>query len=240
MKKITLLLAFVALTFTTASALSLPLSGTLSPSVPAGWVYVSNDPTGYPNPTFYTTVPGLKLNFENMGIFSPVFDAVSGVKVTLNVAQLNENTKTGISADYFTISALNATDQVVGTATLKSVIVGSNNVEVFGTGIVKIKVIMTGYPNNGSKFCNVNLATISLESKAAGLSNLTASKLEVVVSGKNLFVKNVVEGSPVEIFSALGSKIQTSNVENGKISIANLKNGIYVVRSGKLTQKIML
>ena len=76
--------------------------------------------------------------------------------------------------------------------------------------------------------------------KTTGLSNLNASKLEVVVSGKNLLVKNVIEGSQVEIFSALGSKIQTSNVENGKISIANLKNGLYVVRSGKLTQKIML
>ena len=76
--------------------------------------------------------------------------------------------------------------------------------------------------------------------KTTGLSSLNASKLEVVVSGKNLLVKNVVEGAQVEIFSALGSKIQTSNVENGKISIANLKSGLYVVRSGKLTQKIML
>jgi len=73
-----------------------------------------------------------------------------------------------------------------------------------------------------------------------GLNTPTASKLEVVVSGKNLLVKNVVEGSTVEIFSAVGSKVQTSAVENGKISIANLKGGMYVVRSGKLTQKIML
>lgn len=75
---------------------------------------------------------------------------------------------------------------------------------------------------------------------ASGLNATKESKLEVVVSGKNLLVKNVIEGSEVEIFSALGSKVQTSNVENGKISIANLKNGLYVVRSGKLTQKIML
>jgi hypothetical protein len=76
--------------------------------------------------------------------------------------------------------------------------------------------------------------------KATGLSTPKASTLEVLVSGKNLLVKNVVEGSTVEIFSAVGSKVQTSAVENGKVSIANLKGGMYVVRSGKLTQKIML
>jgi hypothetical protein len=75
---------------------------------------------------------------------------------------------------------------------------------------------------------------------ASGLSTPKASTLEVLVSGKNLLVKNVVEGSPVEIFSAVGSKVQTSAVENGKVSIANLKGGMYVVRSGKLTQKSML
>lgn len=75
---------------------------------------------------------------------------------------------------------------------------------------------------------------------ATGLKNVTDSKLEVLVSGKNLLVKNVAEGAEVEIFSAVGSKVQTSAVENGKVSIANLKGGMYVVRSGKLTQKIML
>ena len=81
---------------------------------------------------------------------------------------------------------------------------------------------------------------MSLVEKTTGLSTPKASTLEVLVSGKNLLVKNVVEGSTVEIFSAVGSKVQTSAVENGKVSIANLKGGMYVVRSGKLTQKIML
>ncbi len=76
--------------------------------------------------------------------------------------------------------------------------------------------------------------------KTTGLTNPTASKLELLVSGKNLLVKNVVEGSVVEIFSAVGSKVQTSAVENGKVSIENLKTGLYVVRSGKMTQKIKL
>jgi len=75
---------------------------------------------------------------------------------------------------------------------------------------------------------------------ASGLNTTTESKLEAFVSGKNLLIKNIAEGSEVEIFSAVGSKVQTSAVENGKVSIANLKGGMYIVRSGKLTQKIRL
>ena len=73
-----------------------------------------------------------------------------------------------------------------------------------------------------------------------GVNNPTVGELRAIVSGKNLLIGQVTDGSEVEIFSALGSKVQTSVVENGKVSIANLKAGVYVVRAGKLTQKIKL
>jgi hypothetical protein len=76
--------------------------------------------------------------------------------------------------------------------------------------------------------------------KVTGLNTPSASKLELIVSGKNLLVKNLADGSEVEIFSAVGSKVLSAAVENGKVNIANLKNGMYVVRSGKKTQKIRL
>ena len=75
---------------------------------------------------------------------------------------------------------------------------------------------------------------------ASSLNTTKESKLELIVSGKNLLVKNVAEGSEVEIFSAVGSKVLSAAVENGKVNIVNLKNGMYVVRSGKKTQKIRL
>jgi hypothetical protein len=72
------------------------------------------------------------------------------------------------------------------------------------------------------------------------INNVTETRLEVLVSDKNLLLKNVAEGSEVEIFSVTGSKIQTSAVKNAKVNIANLKTGVYIVRSGKLTKKIIL
>lgn len=242
MKRITLLsiVALLIYSFNAKAAETLPITGTLSPTVPAGWTYVSNDPANYPNPSFYSTVPGLKLNFENMGVISPEFNSQSGVKVTLNVAQLNQNTKTGASASYFTFTALNTAGETVGTATLTTVVVGNNIVEITGTNIVKVKVIMTGYPNDGTKYCNVNLASVTIAEKVTGLNDTEASKFKAIVSGSDLVIKNVANGSTVEIFSALGNKVQTSVLENGKIELNNLSRGMYVVRVGKSTQKFML
>lgn len=74
----------------------------------------------------------------------------------------------------------------------------------------------------------------------SGLDDLAVESLQAVVSGKDLLVKNAIDGSTVEIYSAVGSKVQSSVLENGRINLNDLSKGMYVVRVGKLTQKIML
>ena len=54
MKKITFLLSFVVCAMVANAAVTLPITGTLAPTVPEGWTYITNDPA-YPNPSFYTT-----------------------------------------------------------------------------------------------------------------------------------------------------------------------------------------
>ncbi len=71
-------------------------------------------------------------------------------------------------------------------------------------------------------------------------SNPSANEFNAIVSGKNLLVKNVANGSTVEIYSAIGSKVQSSVLENGAVKLNNLSKGMYIVRIGKLTQKFML
>jgi len=73
-----------------------------------------------------------------------------------------------------------------------------------------------------------------------GLSAPSATAFKAIVSGKNLLVKNVANGSIVEIYSALGAKVQTSELINGSVEINNLSKGLYIVRVGKNVQKIML
>jgi hypothetical protein len=74
---------------------------------------------------------------------------------------------------------------------------------------------------------------------STGLNNPTTESI-AYVSGKDLVIKNATNGSTVEIFSALGAKVQTAVIENGKIELNNLQRGMYIVRVGKQTQKILL
>jgi len=85
------------------------------------------------------------------------------------------------------------------------------------------------------------IRNVLISGSASDLNSFKKSnKIEAFVLYNNLIFKNVAEGSEVEIFSAVGSKVLNAAVENGKVNIANLKSGMYVVRSGKLTQKIRL
>lgn len=60
------------------------------------------------------------------------------------------------------------------------------------------------------------------------------------VNGKALYIQNIENGTTIEIYSALGAKIQTINFTGNPVSLVNLNKGVYIVRAGKYTQKIML
>lgn len=141
----------------------LPLTtGNFNNAIPTCWIYITNNPS-YPDPTYYSN-GGLKINYENMGITSREFNMQSNIKVIINIGALNANTKTtAASTDVFTVKGYNATGGVVGTAALTSVAVGENTVNLAGTGIVKVDVVMTGYPKIGSTYQNVNLASVKIE-----------------------------------------------------------------------------
>lgn len=138
-------------------------SAATSKTMPTGWTYISNNPEKYPNPSWYPT--GLKFNYENMGVQSPVFDAsTTSVKVEINIAALNTNNKTGASENAFTITGFSAANDVVSEATIAKtdVVAGTNEVTLTGAGITYVKVIMTGFPYNGTLYCNVNLSGVSI------------------------------------------------------------------------------
>ncbi|NDP21707.1 MAG: hypothetical protein GZ091_11605 [Paludibacter sp.] len=71
-----------------------------------------------------------------------------------------------------------------------------------------------------------------------GFSTPSANNLEVSLIGKKLTVTDSSTSS-VEIFSAVGSKIQTVELVNGSANL-NLSKGLYIVRVGKKAAKIMM
>jgi len=73
----------------------------------------------------------------------------------------------------------------------------------------------------------------------SGLSALTEDKLEVKVIENKLSVINATSNT-VEIFNAIGAKVQFGQLESGSIQLNDLSKGLYIVRVGGKTTKIML
>ncbi len=73
---------------------------------------------------------------------------------------------------------------------------------------------------------------------STGIFNTTADILKVKLAGKILTVTNSPSNS-VEIFNALGAKVKTLELVNGSV-VLDLTKGIYVVRAGQKTAKIMM
>ncbi len=71
-----------------------------------------------------------------------------------------------------------------------------------------------------------------------GIFNTTADILQVKLIGKTLTVTNSPSSS-VEIFNALGAKVKTLELVNGSVELS-LTKGIYIVRAGQKTAKIMM
>jgi hypothetical protein len=58
--------------------------------------------------------------------------------------------------------------------------------------------------------------------------------------GRNLTVSNVSIGTTVDIYSSIGSKVQSAQLQGGAVQLSNLAKGLYIVRVGNLSSKIML
>ena len=139
------------------------INGTFNKAVPSQLKYITNN-SSYPNPSWYSD-GGLKMNYVKMGIQTVKFDAQSSVVVTLNIKALNQNQKSdNKNVDAFTFYGLNEAGQVVATATLQTVKKGDNTVTLNGDGIVSVKVIMTDFPFDGSKACNVSAGGLKVVS----------------------------------------------------------------------------
>ncbi len=81
---------------------------------------------------------------------------------------------------------------------------------------------------------------VSLVSKITGLTNTKEDILSVYVSGNQLNLMNETNGSMVDIYSYFGTKVQSTKLENKSIILSNLHKGIYIVRVGDKSSKIIL
>ncbi|NCB84211.1 MAG: T9SS type A sorting domain-containing protein [Bacteroidia bacterium] len=79
--------------------------------------------------------------------------------------------------------------------------------------------------------------SVYLQSSTSVVDNDDAPKF--TLTGKVLSARNLENGAQVDIYSVLGARVH-SYVYKGNPETLNLSKGIYIVRSGKFTQKIIL
>jgi hypothetical protein len=75
---------------------------------------------------------------------------------------------------------------------------------------------------------------------STGLSSIVANKLNVSLVGNVLSISEVANGSIVDVYSTDGAKVLSAQLVNGSVQLNNLSKGVYIVRVGNLTSKILL
>jgi len=76
------------------------------------------------------------------------------------------------------------------------------------------------------------------EKIAAGIVNPKSNVLDVKLAGNKLTIANA-STSTVDIFNTIGAKVQSIELVNGSVDL-NLSKGLYIVRVGNQSSKIML
>lgn len=137
---------------------------TADKTMPSTLSYITNNEQ-YPELAFYNN-GGLKLYFVGQGVETVAFTATDSVTVEITFFTANGNTKSQSNDDkVLTVTGLDASGAAVATKELKSAEISvvedtPTSVALSGTGIVKVKVIMSDYYTDGSKCFNLNLKSI--------------------------------------------------------------------------------
>lgn len=105
----------------------------------------------------------------------------------------------------------------------------------FPAGITQFNFAVRQYSASTVTWDNLKFG---LKGTLDALSSIAADKLKVSLVGKKLTITNAPSNT-VEIFNTIGAKVKTAELKNNSIEL-NLAKGLYIVRAGKATAKIML
>ncbi|MEI8086459.1 MAG: T9SS type A sorting domain-containing protein [Paludibacter sp.] len=264
MRKITLLLSFVAcVVFAQAQTnlLTNPGFETWAAGVPTGWTLGTA--------TYATTTQSTTVFNEGTSALKVTAAATAGGTYSITqIVPITPGKTYTLSMSYY-IETGDGTDARiwsdwcnVATTTTYAVLTHADSVLLMGPGAgqnyfpdvkgawktytADVVAPATGFNSFSFQFRTYKTPAIVYwdnmyfgEKVSAGTSNPSASSFNAFVNGKSLELKNVANGSAVEIFNALGAKVQTSQLVNGAVAL-NLTKGLYVVRVGKSTQKFMV
>ena len=156
--------------------------------------------------------------------------ALSFDVATNNVASANLN-KIIVEVNDAAITVPSATFDKVNTY------INSGKISISNADVIKLRFYYTAEnnpTNYGYRLDNIKITG----TPPAGIKNPSVNDVNFYVSGKTLSANNLATGAVIEVYNLLGSKVQTSVFTGNAIEL-NLAKGVYIVRSGKYSQKII-
>lgn len=142
-------------------------SFTTAAQMPTGWTMILEGVTkDAAEGDFYKDF-SFKLNKLNKGVQSPKFDGGEAVKVSFVISKLNEKKDvTDPSDGMFDIYALDADGNVLVSNSVSGVNAEgtySAELQIAGSQIAAVQVVMTAFPHNGKVQCNAALKEVVIE-----------------------------------------------------------------------------
>lgn len=269
MKKITLLFAFVVVALFANAADWIetfgPNDAVKGGSTGTYWPYVSGSSTDYVYTNYDNaadcTYGGWKASVRQIAA-STSTDAIGnhvwiGIPTDANGAYLSISGIVADGAKYVSFD--------VATASGTSASFGSGDLTTLGLTVNDVAVTLPSYTFTSAnvmfsvrnlpveeatafsiKLANTSTANgyridnISFTALPTALSHVTASKLNAFVANSMLMIQGVEDGAMVDVYTATGARVISQPLSNGKISMVGMNRGVYVVRTGKLTAKVVL
>ncbi|MCE5331055.1 MAG: DUF6383 domain-containing protein, partial [Bacteroidales bacterium] len=158
-------------------------------------------------------------------------------KVAQTISGLFDITKRVGDAD-FTLSANSSSGLTItySIADASVATVTGSTVHIVGAGTATITATQAGNDNyNAAPEVTATLTVTPID----GLSEVR-TQLPVRIQNGNIIV-TTASGSPVEVFNALGLKLQSQTADSSEITLSNLPQGqVLIVRSGNAVAKVIL
>jgi len=125
-----------------------------------------------------------------------------------------------------------------GAIAVSNVFQSIGSIDLVSADVIKLRFEYTALNNPtgiGYRIDNIKIAGTPLIS---GVSTPKSENMKVIVAGNKLTIANA-STSTVEIFNTVGAKVQSIELVDGSANL-NLSKGLYIVRLGNQSSKIML
>lgn len=102
------------------------------------------------------------------------------------------------------------------------------------TAVAEGEAVITATCDNVSAQCNVNVI------ESSGIGDIEDDGLKVTAADGVITVKGALAGSTVEVYCVSGACIAAKTVESSVEKFAVATHGVYLVRAGDMTFKVVL